>query len=65
MINKPPEKAYLSDNRATNISKSFTNKMAAKTNRHRYGTKLRHCHPMCIVADNNNANRYSTSDCMV
>jgi len=24
----------------------FTYKMAAKINRHRYGTKLRHCHPM-------------------
>ena len=28
------------------ISRSFTYKMAAKTNWHRYGTKLRHCHPM-------------------
>ena len=26
--------------------KSFTHKMAAKTSRHKYGTKLRHCHPM-------------------
>jgi len=24
----------------------FTYKMAAKINWHRYGTKLRHCHPM-------------------
>ena len=29
----------------TNISKSFTYKMAAKTSWHRYGTKLRHYHP--------------------
>ena len=28
------------------FSKSFTYKMAAKTSWHRYGTKLRHCHPM-------------------
>jgi len=27
----------------------FTYKMAAKINRHRYGTKLRHCHPMYTV----------------
>ena len=32
----------------TNISKSFTHKMAAKINWHRYGTKLPHCHHMCI-----------------
>jgi len=30
----------------TNISKSSTYKMAAKTSWHRYGTKLRHCHPV-------------------
>jgi len=41
--------AYLSAITVTNISKSFTYKMAAKTNWHRYGTKLRHCHPMYIV----------------
>ena len=29
----------------TNIYQSFTYKMAAKINWHRYGTKL-HCHPM-------------------
>ena len=35
------------NNRVTNISKSLTYKMATtKTNWHRYGTKLRHCHPM-------------------
>jgi len=34
------------DIRVTNISKSFTYKMAAETSWHRYGTKLRHCHPM-------------------
>ena len=31
----------------TNISRSFTYKMAAKINWRIYGTKLRHCHPMC------------------
>jgi len=40
------EKAYLSDNRLANISKSFTHKMATKTSWHGYGTKLRYCHPM-------------------
>jgi len=29
-----------------NIYQSFTYKMAAKINWHRYGTKLRHCRPM-------------------
>jgi len=29
-----------------NIYKCFTYKMAAKTSWHRYGTKLRHCHPI-------------------
>jgi len=32
----------------TNIYKSFTYKMAAKIYWHRHGTKLRHCHPICI-----------------
>jgi len=31
-------------------SKSFTRKMAAKTTWHRYGTKLRHCHPVYYYA---------------
>jgi len=43
---QPADKAYLNDIRLTNISKSFTHKMAAETSWHRYGTKLRHCHPM-------------------
>jgi len=43
------EKAYLSDNRVTHISQSFTHKMAAKTSWHRYGTKLRHCHPVYLL----------------
>ena len=29
-----------------NICTSFTYKMAAKTSWHRYGTRLRHCHPV-------------------
>ena len=38
----------------TNISHSFTYKMATEINWHRHGTKLRHCHPTmyisCIVS---------------
>jgi len=37
---------YLSDSKVTNISKSFTHKMAEKTNWRIYGTKLRHCYPV-------------------
>ena len=37
---------YFSAITVTNISKNFTCKMAAKVNGHRYGTKLRHCHPL-------------------
>ena len=33
-----------SDSRVTNISKSFTYRMAAKTSWNRYGRKLHHCH---------------------
>ena len=43
---QPADKAYLNDIKVTNISKSFTHKMAAETSWHRYGTKLRHCHSM-------------------
>jgi len=43
---KLTNEAYLSAITMTNIYKSFTYKMAAKLNWHRYGTKLRHCHPM-------------------
>jgi len=32
--------------RVTNIYKSFTYNMTAKTSRRRYETKLRHCHPV-------------------
>ena len=39
-------KAYLSAITVTNISKSFTHKMAAIINWYRYGTKLRYCYPM-------------------
>jgi len=38
-------KAYLSAITVTNISQIFTYKMAAKIDWHRYGTKLRKCHP--------------------
>jgi len=38
--------AYLSAITVTNVSQSFTNKMAAKINWHRYGAKLCYCHPM-------------------
>jgi len=43
---QPVDKAYFSDIRVTNISKSFTHKTAAETSWRRYRTKLRHCHPM-------------------
>ena len=46
MITNLPIKRVLSDSRVTNISKSFTHKMAVKTSWRRYGTKLRHCHAM-------------------
>ena len=42
-------KAYLSTITVRNISQSFTYKMAAKINWHRYGTKWRHCHPMYLA----------------
>ena len=45
MIINLPIKRVLSDSRVTNISKSFTHKMAVKTSWRRYGTKVRHCHP--------------------
>jgi len=44
VITNLPIKRVLSDSRVTNISKSFTHKMAVKTSWRRYGTKLRHCH---------------------
>jgi len=40
------KKAHLNDITVTNLSQSFTHKMAVKTSWHRYGTKLRHCHPV-------------------
>jgi len=43
------QKSLVGDNTMTNISKTFTHKMAAKTGWHRYETKLRHCHPMYNV----------------
>jgi len=39
-------KAYLGTVTITSIFQSFTCKMAAKTRWHRYGTKLRYCHPV-------------------
>jgi len=35
----------------TNISRSFTYKMAAKISLHIYGTKLRRCHPIIVNVD--------------
>ena len=46
IINLPKSVLKSSDIIASNISKSFTYKMAAKTSWHRYGTKLRHCQPV-------------------
>ena len=47
MITNISTKRILSEMRVTIISESFTHKMAAKTSWRRYGTKLRHCYPMC------------------
>jgi len=44
------QQSVLSAITVTNICKSFTHKMAAKINWHRYGTKLRHCHPMYDIS---------------
>jgi len=43
------DKAYLSAITVRNISRSFTYKMAAEINWHRYGTTLRHWHPMYCI----------------
>jgi len=40
------QQVYLSYIKATVISQSFTHNMAVRTSRHRYGRKLRRCHPM-------------------
>jgi len=40
------DKAYLSARKWHTFLRVFIYKMAAKINWHRYGTKLRHCHPM-------------------
>jgi len=58
-------KAYLSDITVIDISRSFTHKMAAKINWHRYGTKLRHYHSiynsaalmLCLAANCNYARK--------
>ena len=47
IINLLTKRTYLSNITVTNISRSFTRKMVAKTGWHRYGTKLRHCHHIC------------------
>ena len=43
-------KRHHSDSRVTNISKSFTHKMAANPSWHRYVTKLRYTHPLAQLA---------------
>ena len=43
IINVQKKRIYVTC-RVTNISKSFTHKMAAKISWHTCGTKLRHCH---------------------
>ena len=45
-ITSLPVKTRLSAIAVTGIFQSFTYKMAAKISWHRYGTKLRHGHPM-------------------
>ena len=51
---QPTDKAYISDITVTDISKSFTHKMAANTSWHRYRTTLRHCH-LTYTAGNESA----------
>ena len=48
IINLPNNKAYLSDITVTNISQLYSQD-GAKTSWRRYGTKLRHCHPVYRV----------------
>jgi len=55
------KKAYLSAITVTNIYYSFTYKMAAKINWHRYGTKLRHYHHLCIQTRKHRLHIGSTS----
>jgi len=64
MIINLPTKVYLSDIRVTNISKNLTYKMAAETNLHRYGTKLRHCHPMLMQYTSKYSVQNDPSNCM-
>ena len=40
------DKAYLNAITVTNISRGFYRQDGVKISRHRYGTKLRHCHPV-------------------
>jgi len=47
---KLANKADLSDITVANIYERFTHKMAAKTNWHRYESKLRYCHSMYIAS---------------
>jgi len=46
-------KRILSAITVTSLYQSFTYKMAAKTSWHRYGTKLRHCHPIYVYRTRN------------
>ena len=39
----------------------ITYKMAAKINCHRYGTRLRHCHRICVLAVSDSVNVYRPS----
>jgi len=52
--------AYLSTITVANIFQSFTYKMAAKINGHRYRTKLHHCHPMLSFNTQCNFTKVST-----
>jgi len=44
----------------TSIFQSFMHKMAAKINWHRYGTNLRHCHPVYTCSDVDEASVQTT-----
>ena len=60
MINDLPTKCYLSTITVTNTSQSFTYKMAAKINRHRYETIITSLSPCVYLIDSN-----ATDDCEI
>jgi len=50
MVTDLPTKRFKRYRSDRHFSYSFTYKMTAEIDWHIYGTKLRHCHPVCITA---------------